>query len=217
MGARALGSRVTEGGGGIGLFGGTFDPIHVGHLAIAEDAREQLSLERVVFIPAAEAPLRPDPAKASAADRARMVELAIAGNPAFALDRIELERLGPSYTVETVEALVGREQSAGRSADFTFILSVEQLRKLPDWRSAGRLLELCRVAAVPRPGTLMPDREWLEARFPGRSGRIVGLDGPLLAVSGTAIRERLAAGRSVRYLVPDAALQYINDHDLYRS
>jgi nicotinate-nucleotide adenylyltransferase len=200
----------------VGLFGGTFDPIHVGHLAIAEDAREQLGLTRVVFIPAASPALRDGPPIASAEDRARMVELAIAGNPFFAIDRLELSREGPSYTVDTVSALVDRERAAGRDTEFTFLLSVEQLRKLPGWRSPSRLLELCRVAAWPRPGASMPDRAWLDAQFPGLADRILELDGPLLPISGTAIRARLAAGRSVRYLVPDAVLDDIRDHGTYR-
>jgi nicotinate-nucleotide adenylyltransferase len=200
----------------VGLFGGTFDPIHVGHLAIAEDAREQLALARVVFIPAAAPALRLAPPVASAEDRARLVQLAISGNPYFAMDRIELSREGPSYTVDTVESLVAPERAAGRATEFTFLMSVEQLRMLPMWRSPSRLLSLCRVAAWPRPGASMPSVAWLEDQFPGQADRIVELDGPLLPISGTAIRERLRAGRSVRYLVPDAVLDDIEDHGLYR-
>ncbi len=208
----ALGSRVTA----VGLLGGTFDPIHIGHLAIAEEAREQLDLARVVFLPAAEPALREGPPAASAEDRARMVELAIAGNPYFSCDRTELARGGPTYTVDTLEELVGQERAAGRDTSFWFLLSSEQLRKLPRWRSPERLLDLCRLGVVPRPGTEMPDRAWLDAAFPGRADRIVGLSGPLLPISATAIRERLEAGRSMRYLVPDAVIAYIGDHALYR-
>jgi nicotinate-nucleotide adenylyltransferase len=202
--------------GSIGILGGTFDPIHQGHLAIAEDAREQLGLERILFIPARDAPLRSGPAGASPEDRARMVELAVAGNPHFAVDRIELARPGPSYTVETLDTLTVRERDAGRVPDLWFVLSAEQLRKLPRWKAPERVLELCHVAVVPRPGVAMPDQAWLEAAFPGRRDRIIVLDGPLLPVSGTAVRERLAVGRSVRYLLPDTVIAYIEDHDLYR-
>jgi nicotinate-nucleotide adenylyltransferase len=200
----------------VGLFGGTFDPIHIGHLAIAEDAREQLGLSRVVFIPAAAPALRPGPPAAPAEDRARMVELAIAGNPFFAIDRLELSRPGPSYTVDTVAQLVRRARAAGEPTDFTFLVSAEQLTRLPEWHEPSRLLSLCRIAAVPRPGAPMPSAAWLEAAFPGQADRIVILDGPLLAISGTVIRERLASGRSVRYLVPDAVLDDIRDHGRYR-
>jgi len=132
--------------GSVGILGGTFDPVHVGHLAIAEEAREQLGLERVLFIPAPDAPLRSGPAAASPEQRARMVELAIHGNPFFTMDPLELGRPGPSFTVDTLEILATRERAAGRQPDLWFILSAEQLRKLPEWRTPERLLELCRVA-----------------------------------------------------------------------
>ena len=202
--------------GSVGILGGTFDPVHVGHLAIAEEAREQLGLERVLFIPAPDAPLRSGPAAASPEQRARMVELAIHGNPFFTMDPLELGRPGPSFTVDSMEILATRERAAGRQPDLWFILSAEQLRRLPEWRTPKRLLELCRVAVVPRPGAEMPGRTWVESQFPGCVDRIVPLDGPLLPVSGTAIRARLRAGRSVRYLVPDAVIAYIEDHGLYR-
>ena len=210
-----MGSRLT-GVGPVGIVGGTFDPVHVGHLAMAENAREQLGLARVVFIPAAQAPLRPDPAHASPEDRARMVELAIAGNPFFSVDRIECQRPGPSYTVDTMEALTAAGRAAGQEPDFWFVLSAEQLVRLPQWRSPQRLLELCRLAVVPRPGTSTPDRAWFASQFPGQRARVTYLDGALLAVSGTDVRSRLRAGRSVRYLVPDAVIAYIRDHALYQ-
>lgn len=226
MGTRAVGSRLTVNPatgrptrgipGSLGIFGGTFDPIHVGHLAIAEDAREQLGLERVLFVPAAEAPLRPQVPLASAEHRVRMAELAVAGNPFFAVDPIELRRPGPSFTVETMELIVAREREAGQEPDPWFILSAEQFLRLPQWKSPERLLGLCRLAVVPRPGAEMPDRAWVESRFPGRADRVAFLDGPLFAVSGTSIRDRLRAGRSVRYLVPEAVISYIEDHGLYR-
>ena len=203
--------------GSVGILGGTFDPIHLGHLAIAEDVRGQLGLERVIFLPAAEAPLRTAPPRASPADRLRMVELAIAGNPFFGVDGSELERPGPSYTVDTMALLAVLEGGAGRQTDLWFILSAEQLRRLPKWKAPERLLDLCRLAVVPRPGTVMPDRPWLESRFPGRAERVAFLDGPMLAISGTAIRRRLGTGSSVRYLVPDAVIAYIEDHELYRT
>ena len=201
--------------GSIGVLGGTFDPIHVGHLAIAEDARDALGLERVLFIPAAAPPHKPSRPISPAEDRLAMVELAIAGNPAFATERLELDRPGPSYAVDTLEALADRERAAGRDPNLTFILSAEAFRELPTWRSPDRLLDLCRFAVVPRAGTETPDRAWVEERFPGRSDRVTFLAGPLLSVSSTEVRARIQAGRSVRYLVPDAVGRYIADHGLY--
>ena len=202
--------------GSVGILGGTFDPIHVGHLAIAEDARERLGLERVDFVPAGMPQLRPKPPAASAQDRAAMVELAISGNPAFRINRLEVTRDGATFTVDTLEILHARTREAGHEPDLWFILSAESLLTLPRWKSPERVLQLARLAVVPRQGTVTPDRARLESQFPGAGGRVAFLDGPLLAVSGSAIRRRLAAGRSIRYLVPDAVWAYIADHHLYR-
>ena len=195
--------------------GGTFDPIHLGHLAIAEEAREVLGLERILFIPAARPPHRPGGSAADAEQRAAMVALAIAGNPGFELSRIEIERPGPSYTVDTVEAIAQAERRSGREPDLAFILSAETLRDLPTWRSPERLLDAARVAVVPREGYPVPSRAWLRDRFPGRADRIDLLAGPRLGLSSTSIRGRVAAGRSIRYLVPPAVERYIEDHGLY--
>jgi nicotinate-nucleotide adenylyltransferase len=190
--------------------GGTFDPIHVGHLAIAEEAREALELDRVLFVPAARPPHKPDGAAATIDDRRAMVTLAIAGNAAFELSRIEVDRPGPSYTVDTVEALAG-------SGELTVILSAETFADLPRWHEPEWLFDLARVAVVPREGYPAPDPAWLSATFPGREGRVTYLEGPRLGLSSTAIRARVAAGRSIRYLVPDAVEAYIAEHRLYRT
>ena len=202
--------------GSIGIMGGTFDPIHLGHLAIAEEAREALGLARILFIPASIPPHRPAASVSPAADRVAMVGLAIDGNEAFELSRIELDRPGPSYTSDTLEALAAEERAAGREPDLTFVLSAETLRDLPTWHAPERLLDAARVAVVPRDGYAAPDRGWLSEHFPGREGRIDFLGAPRLDVSSTVIRERVAAGRSIRYLVPPAVARYIDDHGLYR-
>jgi nicotinate-nucleotide adenylyltransferase len=203
--------------GRIGILGGTFDPVHMGHLAIAEDAREQLGLERVEFIPAGVPQLRPGPPAASAEDRAAMVERAIAGNPHFRIDRIEVARAGPTFAVDTLEVLAARVREAGAEPDFWFILSAQTLLTLPSWKAPERVLDLARLAVVPRLGATMPDRDWVDAQFPGRADRVEFLDGPLLEVSSTAVRGRVRRRWSVRYLVPDAVIAYIRDHGLYRS
>ncbi len=203
--------------GSVGILGGTFDPIHLGHLAIAEEVRETLGLERVLFVPAAMPPHKPNRTLAPAEHRVAMVELAIADNPAFELSRLEVDRPGPSYAVDTLEALVAGIRAAGREPDYTFIVSGEAFAELPTWREPGRLLELCRMAVVPRAGRRGPGREWLAERFPGQEGRVTFLDGPNLALSASAIRDRVAKGRSIRYLVPAAVIAYIGDHGLYTS
>ena len=196
--------------GSVGILGGTFDPIHHGHLVIAEEAREALGLERVLLVPAAEPPHKPDSVVTPAEHRLAMVELAVAGNPAFAVSGIEVERGGPSYTVETLETLLREGVS-----DPWFILSAEALAGFPAWRRPDRILELCRLAVVPRGDHDALDAAWVREHFPGREERIAFLAGPLLPISGSVVRRRAAAGRSVRYLVPDAVARYITDHALY--
>ena len=199
-----------------GILGGTFDPIHLGHLAIAEQIRDALDLAGVLFIPAAQSPLKTDRPTTPALTRAAMVELAVAGNDSFRVSRLELERPLPSYTVDTLETLRAEGRIAGAGLpDPWLILSVESLQGLVDWREPGRLLELCRVAVVPRGGYDPLPSGWLEGRFPGRSDRFRVLDGPNLGPSASDIRARLAAGRSIRYLVPDSVARYIDTHGLY--
>jgi len=196
--------------------GGTFDPIHLGHLAVAEEAREVLGLGCVLFVPAGVPPHKPASNVTSAEDRVVMVELAIANNPAFRLSRVEVDRPGPSWTVDTLELLAASERESGREPALTLILSAETFAGLPGWRDPERLFELARIAVVPRSGYEAPADAWLERHFPDATSRVVRLDGPRLPLSSTAIRERVAAGRSIRYLVPDAVARYIGDHGLYQ-
>ncbi len=199
--------------GSLGILGGTFDPIHHGHLLIAEEAREALGLERLLLVPAAVPPHKPGRSVTDATHRLAMVELAIAGNPAFEVGRQELDRGGPSYTVDTLLAL--RAERGSAAGDPWLILSGESLGELPTWRDPDRILTLCRLAVVPRDGYADLDRAWVAARFPGREDRVRFLPGPLLPISGSVVRRRAAAGRSVRYLVPDAVAAYIAQHHLY--
>jgi nicotinate-nucleotide adenylyltransferase len=201
-------ARVVE--GSVGIFGGTFDPIHHGHLAIAEEVRETLGLEVVRFVPAAASPFKADRVTADGPRRLAMVEAAIAGNPAFVATRAELDRPGPSYTVDTLEAV-----AAEGVADIWLIVSSESLAGLPRWRSPGRILELARVAVVPRDGSDPLGDTWVGRHFPGREARFRFFPGPLLPISGSVVRRRAAAGRSLRYLVPDPVAAYIAKHQLY--
>jgi nicotinate-nucleotide adenylyltransferase len=196
-----------------GILGGTFDPIHFAHLAIAEEARESLTLDLVVFIPAAIPVHKPRATVSSAEDRARMVELGIADNACFRLSRIELEREGPSYSVVTVEQLA-RENPG---VDLVFLMSAEAAHSLSTWRAPRRLLELCQVAVVPRLGYALPSRAWLAGEFPGQADRFIFVDTPALGHSASDIRARVRAGRSIRYLVPPAVQEYIVQHGLYRD
>jgi nicotinate-nucleotide adenylyltransferase len=195
----------------IGVMGGTFDPIHIGHLAIGEEAREALALDVVLFVPAGQPPHKPTGSVTVVEHRVAMVGLAIADNPTFELSRIEVDRPGLSYTVDTVEAL------ARDAADLVLILSAETFAELPSWHEPERVFDAARIAVVPRAGYPAPDPAWLAESFPGRETRVRYLEGPRLGLSSTAIRDRVAAGRSIRYLVPAPVEAYITQHDLYRT
>ena len=217
-----------------GILGGTFDPVHYAHLAVAEQTRERLGLRGVLFVPAAVPPHKPGRPVSAARHRLAMVELAIADNSTFRASRIELDRPGPSYTVDTVAALLadppgdigaaggavggaagGTAGGAAGDLELVVIVSVEALALLPDWHEPLRLLDLCRVAVVPRRGYEPPARDWLRRHFPGREARFIVLDGPDLGHSASAIRESVRAGRSIRYLVPPLVDRYIRAHGLY--
>jgi nicotinate-nucleotide adenylyltransferase len=221
MGGAALGADVTVGPapvipGSIGIFGGTFDPIHVAHLAVAEAAAETLGLECVLFVPAGQPPHKLGVPISPAADRLAMVSLAIEGNDRFGVDPLEIERAGPSYTVDTLEAVAARRAADGLDADLALIVSVEAYRQLPTWRDPARIVELARLVVAPREGYADADRG-AAATVPGAPARSVFLDKPRLRLSGSELRAWAAEGRSLRYLVPDAVAAYIGDHGLYRN
>jgi nicotinate-nucleotide adenylyltransferase len=207
----------------VGILGGTFDPVHYGHLAIAEEVAEALDLERILFVPAAQPPHKLDEDVTPAEDRAAMVALAIAGNPRFAMSRIELERDGPSFTADTLQLLADEAARQNVARELHFILSADALAEFRTWHDPERVLALASLVVVPRPGAPAPDLEWAIAQLPagrapdGRPARLRCVDTVRLATSSTEVRARAAAGRSVRYLVPPAVEAYIADHRLYRS
>jgi nicotinate-nucleotide adenylyltransferase len=191
----------------IGLYGGTFDPIHLGHLRAAETAREGLGLDLVAFLPSAVPPHRSLPPLA-ANDRLAMARLATASHPGFEAWDAELRRPGPSYTVETVATLV-----ADRPSDcFVLVVGADTWPEMTTWREPQRLMSLVEVAVVDRPGHPLPDPA---LPFPGSRG-VTRVQGPTLPISATTIRELARRGRSVRYLVPDAVADYILERRLYQ-
>ena len=200
----------------IGILGGTFDPFHLGHLALARAARDQLGLERVLVMPAATPPHKPDRAISPTAVRLRLVEAGIAGEPRLASSRIEIDRDGPSYTVDTVAALADAERAAGREPDLTVILSAESFAGLPTWRDPERLLDLARIAVAPRAGHPPPDPAWIAASFPGRADRVVLIDGPDIDITASSIRRRAAAGEPLDGLVQPGVAEVIATDRLYR-
>lgn len=197
----------------LGIYGGTFDPPHLGHLILAETAADNLHLAQVVFVPAAEPPHKtPREVHAPASHRLAMVERAIAGNPRFALSRVDMDRPGPHYSVDMLRLL--RENYPG--AEFFFLIGSDSLRDLPAWSRPRELIDLASLGVMRRYG-VEPDLEALERAIPGISRRIAWIDAPTIEIASRVLVERIAAGRSVRYQLPDAVYEYIKEHRLYRK
>lgn len=202
------------GGKSLGIIGGTFDPIHYGHLLAAEWAGEVFELDKIIFIPAARPPHK-DPASVINGDhRYRMVELAIKDNPAFTASPLELERRGYSYTVDTIRHYL----EADPQLDIRFILGVDALQLIYTWKEVGQLIKLCRFIVVTRPGYQLDRCDPVFATVPAELwDRIELLSIPGLEISSSEIRKRVAAGQSVRYLLPPGVADYIKKNDLYRN
>ena len=196
----------------IGILGGTFDPVHNGHIKEAEAVRSQLDLAKVVFVPAGQPWLKSDSPVSPAEHRVEMVRLAIADYPGFELSLVEINRPGPSYTVDTIKEL---RDKLGTGNELFFILGWDSLAQLPHWKEPTRLIELCRLVAVPRPGYKLPELKPLETLIPGLSPRLILLDKPEIDVSATQIRRRVAEGLSIRDMVPTPVADYIKQHQLY--
>jgi nicotinate-nucleotide adenylyltransferase len=196
----------------LGVFGGTFDPIHHGHLFIAQEAADRLDIDRVLFVPTGPAHhLRRVAPGASPHDRAAMVQLAIEDNPTFALSTVEVDRSDPSFTVDTLRTISARWPEH----QLYFICGMDSLDELPGWHDPTGILQLAELVAVERGGRSDVDLRAIEAAVPAARGRVSTLASPGLEISASDVRERLATGRSVRYLVPDPVIGYIASHGLY--
>lgn len=199
----------------IGLFGGSFNPVHMAHLVLAEQAREKAHLDSVRFIPARRPPHKPHRPLAPAADRSEMLHLATADNPAFQVDTIELERTGPSYTLLTVREL---RRQMPKDAELCLMLGGDSVRDLPNWWKSRELVEETTIVAMGRPGSPLAESGELERAFGAEKAREIldsVVDTPLLEVSATDIRRRIEEGASIRYLVPEPVRQYIAQHEVY--
>ncbi|MBI4615514.1 MAG: nicotinate-nucleotide adenylyltransferase [Planctomycetes bacterium] len=201
----------------IGLFGGSFDPIHHGHLISAQEMLREGPLDRVIFVPAREPPHKEASSLAPAEERVRMIELAIAREPRFAVSDVELGRPGPSYTIDTVESFLARTETG---EEYFWIVGDDSVRDIPGWREAERLLKICRFLVATRRG------EGRAALTSGRSGLSAHAVESLLAgyratptieISGTEIRRRISRGESIAYQVPEAVEDYIRMEELYRA
>jgi nicotinate-nucleotide adenylyltransferase len=194
----------------IGVFGGTFDPPHYGHLILAEEVRHALRLARVLFLPAGQPPHKPDGAVSPAAERVAMTRLAIAGNPAFAMELHDVERAGPSYTADTMEALARRWPAAA----LWFIMGEDSLADLPTWHEPARIVRAARLAVMTRPGVTV-DLDALDRRIPGLRARVDLVPTLEIGIAARDLRRRVAEDRPIRYQTPPAVEAYIRERRLY--
>ncbi len=197
----------------LGFLGGTFDPVHRGHLALARAGRDELGLEEVLFLPAGQPWRKTGRMITSNEHRLAMLRLALEGEPAFRLSRMEVERPGPSYTADTLEVL--RDD---RSEDeLFFLLGEDALMDFPNWARPERILELVRLAVARRADSSPEALGEAERRLPGMGKRVIWLKMPAVVVSATEIRERMREGQSIGDLVPATVEEYIRAHGLYRE
>jgi len=195
----------------IGIMGGTFDPIHYGHLVTAEQAHYQFNLDKVVFVPSGLPPHKVGKHITSPGHRHMMTVLATTSNPHFEVSSIEVDRVGPSYTIDTVRAFRDRY---GDEAGLYFITGADAILEMLEWKDSDTLLELCEFIAATRPGYALHNGR-IEEIFVEQANRIHFFEVPALAISSTDIRERLRQGRPVRYLLPDIVVSYIERAELY--
>ena len=198
----------------IGVLGGTFDPVHMGHLIVAEETKGRLNLAEVLFVPAGQPWLKANNFISPAEHRIQMVRLAIADEPSFKLSTMEIERAGPSYTVDTIAQL---KAQLGAGDKLFFILGWDILTQLPQWHEPSRLVRMCRLVPVPRVGYPSPDFDSVEAAVPGLSQSLIILDTPQIEISSSEIRDRVARGLSIHHLVPEPVETYIKQHRLYTA
>lgn len=196
----------------VGVLGGTFDPIHNGHVKVAEEAGEKLSLARVLFVPAGEPWLKGHRMLTGASHRLQMVKLAVALDKRFEVSTVDLDRAGPSYTEDTLSAL---QRRLGADAELYFILGADALKEFDKWRNPHRIVAMCHLVALKRPRCPLPDLAGLESAVPGISERTIVLDNQPIDITSSDIRNRVQQGLPIADLVPRAVNDYIAKHSLY--
>jgi nicotinate-nucleotide adenylyltransferase len=194
----------------IGVMGGTFDPIHHGHLVAAEEARWQFDLDRVVFVPAGR-PWQKPVGVTPPEDRYQMTVIATASNPAFTVSRLEIDHPGPTYTVDTLRRLRADQEAGTR---LYFIIGADAVLQILTWKEPDQVLAEAELIAATRPGF---DLDLLVSRVPGGAARVHRMEIPALDISASDLRGRVARGAPIQYLVPDGVAHYIREHGLYRD
>ena len=198
----------------VGVFGGTFDPIHVGHLIVAEEARVSLELDEVLFVTAGQPWLKESRKITEGRHRMAMVERAVESNANFRSSDVEINRPGPTYTVDTLAEM---RHNLGQRATLYLILGLDSFRELHRWHHPERLFQMCKMVGVSRPGSQDLDLRALDDITPGASAGVTLLETPLIGVSAADIRRRLSEGMSIKYQVPECVEDYIYEHGLYRN
>lgn len=196
----------------VAIMGGTFDPIHYAHLLIAEDVRQRFGLPRVLFMPSGNPPHKREHEVSPAEDRYIMAVLATADNPHFAVSRLEIERSGPSYTVDTIRQIKAK---MGPGTQVLFVTGADAVLEIVTWHEPDAILDEATLVAVPRPGFDLSVLD--ETLGQERASKVTVIDAPLAEISSTMIRERVREGRSIRYLTPRPVIDYISKRGLYRS
>lgn len=196
----------------IGVFGGTFDPPHLGHLILADEARGVLSMEKVLWVVTGVPPHKPGQPITPVEHRLAMVEHCIRGGPEFELSRVELDRPGPHYAADTLELLAAAEPAT----KWAYVMGEDSLADLPEWHRPGRLVELCQAIVVLRRAQVGSRLAELEQQIPGLAAKVRMLEVPLVDISASDIRRRVRAGEPYRYLVGRAVAEYIEAEGLYR-
>lgn len=197
------------------IMGGTFDPIHFGHLAAAEEVRQKLHCDKIIFIPSGNPPHKKERTLTDAAHRFAMTKMAVASNPNFEVSSIEINREGYSYTLDTAKQLL---ESLGRDAELLFITGADAILEVETWYRVDELLKLCHFVVVTRPGydksNLEQKLQYFRSKY---GGELFSIDVPGLNISSTEIRNRVSEGVSIKYLVPEVVEQYIYDNGLYKE
>ena len=201
----------------VGILGGTFDPVHYGHLVIAEEVRTTLDLAVVIFVPGGDPPHKQGENITEARHRLAMLELATVSNPYFSISRVDMDRPGPSYTVEMLRLLRAQWQEL---TDMYFLIGWDSLEDFPTWYDPGGILkQLAHLVAVHRPGYIEEPsyRERLERQAPGIAARLLAIPAPQLEISATDLRQRVADGRPIKYQLPETVERYIYEQGLYKK
>ena len=196
----------------LGILGGTFDPPHNGHLLIAREAQTQLGLTQVLFAPTRQPPHKNAAEHTAIEHRLEMVRLAIAPYPQFVLSRVDVDRAGPTYTVDTMRLL---RKQFGKQAELFFIMGMDSLANILTWHMPEQLIHLCKLAVFQRPG-FAANLDELEQKIPGLRERVVFLQSPALDIAASNLIKRVRAGQSIAHFVPEAVARYITENRLYR-